>query len=81
MNRSYRPRPSITPVVIGMDMVEEARRLERDRLLLELTSAIRRVEAIEPMSKSYASEEDVLRRVKAHVLIELKQMRDQLEAS
>lgn len=81
MSRTYRPRPSITPVVIGMDMVEEARRIERDRLLLELDSAIKRVEAIAPMSKSWASEEDVLRRVKGHVLIEIRALRERLGAS
>lgn len=81
MNRTYRPRPSITPVVIGMDMVEEARRLERDRLLLELDTAISRIEAVQPESKSYASEEVVLARVKRYALVEVRALRQRLEAS
>lgn len=81
MNRTYRPRPSITPVVIGMDMVEEARRLERDRLLLELDTAISRIEAVQPESMSYASEEVVLARVKRYALVEVRALRQRLEAS
>lgn len=77
MNRTYRPRPSITPVVIGMDMVEEARRLERDRMLFGLDNIIVKLQSLEvdTSSSMYSFERTAHNRVRDMALTELDRLR------
>ena len=78
MIRAYRPRVAVNPVVIGMDMVEEARQLERLRMLVGLDAAIVSVEALEFDDEHAPWKRAAINGVKRKAVSEMKSLRNQI---